>query len=110
MNSNAKGKRREREAAKVINTVTGVDARRGVQYQGGEDSPDIVAIPGIHFEVKGVEKLNITSAMQQSINDAGKENLPVVMHKRNRHPWMITLLANDLVDFSKAVLASLGRD
>lgn len=51
-----KGKRGEREAAKLISELFGVKFIRGVQHQGGKDSPDIkpdgdVEI-GIHFEIK----------------------------------------------------------
>jgi hypothetical protein len=40
--SRQKGKRGEREAAAELGQLLGVDARRGVQYQGGPESPDVV--------------------------------------------------------------------
>ena len=53
MNSLEKGKRGEREAAKAMAEHLGCVAKRGVQYQGGVDSPDVVHnIAGLHVEVK----------------------------------------------------------
>jgi hypothetical protein len=49
------------EAAKVIAETFGCEARRGCQFAGGKDSPDVVRrrIDGFHFEVKRVQRLNI---------------------------------------------------
>jgi len=58
VNSKQKGSRGEREAAGVIAEVFGCEARRGQQFAGGKDSPDVIhSIPGVHFEIKRVEKL-----------------------------------------------------
>lgn len=88
--SKNKGKVGEREAAAFIREC-GFEAKRGVQYRGGENSPDVVhSIPNLHVEVKRVERLNINTAMEQARNDAGTK-IPVVMHRINRNPWLITL-------------------
>ena len=55
MNSKDKGKRGERMAAAKFREH-GFDARRGVQYSGGPDSPDVVGPEGLHIEVKFTEK------------------------------------------------------
>ena len=87
--SREKGKRGEREAAKAIEEALGVSARRGVQYQGGTDSPDIVTgLPGVHFEVKRREALKLYPAMAQAIMDAGYGEVPVVLHRKNRFGWL----------------------
>ena len=96
MNSKAKGKRGELELAKELRRY-GFDTRRGVQYKGSEDSPDVVGLPGIHIECKRVEKLNINVAMDQSIEDAGK-NFPSVFHRRNGRPWMVTMRLDDWME------------
>ncbi len=89
MNSNAKGKRGERELAKVLTEVFGVACRRGVQYSGlGGD--DVVGLPGVHIECKLVNALNVENAMRQSEEDA-KDQLPVVCHRRNRTEWLLTV-------------------
>lgn len=95
INSKEKGKRAEREVAALLRAY-GYEARRGVQYHGGEDSPDVLGLPGVHIEVKHVEKLNINEAMAQAFRDCG-ENMPVVFHRRNRTPWLVTLHLDDFM-------------
>ena len=88
MNSRQKGKRGEREAAKML-AAEGFPARRGQQFAGGTDSPDIVceSLPGIHFEVKRTERGNPYDWIAQACLDGqGKE--PVVLHRRNDHGWL----------------------
>jgi len=97
MNSRDKGKRGEREWAAYL-TELGFDARRGVQYHGGPDSPDICGgIPGTHAEVKRVERLNIHDAIQQAQDDSGGTLIPYVAHRRNRSEWLVTLRARDII-------------
>lgn len=96
MNSKQKGKRGELEACKIINQVLGVEARRGVQYQGSPDSPDVITALGIHFEVKRTNKLRLWQALQQSIQDAG-ESVPVVLHRADRQDWIISLRFEDVL-------------
>ena len=61
MNSREKGKRGERRWRDVLRAAGFQKAHRGVQYSGGSDSPDVACpeLPGIHFEVKAVEALNM---------------------------------------------------
>lgn len=52
MRSRRNGKIGERAAAAEIRRLFGVDACRGRQFCGADDSPDIrTAIPKVHFEV-----------------------------------------------------------
>ena len=97
MNSREKGKRGERRWRDVLRDAGFQKAHRGVQYSGGADSPDVACpeLPGIHFEVKAVEALNIWRAMAQSIADAGAQKIPVVAHTRNRSGWLVTMRAED---------------
>ncbi len=97
MNSREKGKRGERRWRDVLRDAGFQKAHRGVQYSGGADSPDVACpeLPGIHFEVKAVEALNIWRAMSQSIADAGAHKIPVVAHTRNRSGWLVTMRAED---------------
>ena len=94
MNSRAKGARGERELANLLKEY-GYTARRGQQYCGANGDADVVGIPGIHIDCKRVEKLNIYDAMEQSKRDAESE-MPVVMHRKDRKPWLVTM---DLTDF-----------
>jgi Holliday junction resolvase len=99
MNACQKGKRGEREFAAVLRDSFGLDARRGVQYQGSIDSPDVVGgWQGTHPEVKRVENLDINDAVQQAVRDAGVQ-IPYVAHRKNNCPWLITLRVDDLAAF-----------
>ena len=96
--SRDKGARAER-AWRDVCRAEGYDAERGCQlYDRGSDVADVIGLPGIHVEVKAVERLNIRDAMAQSIADAvaeGKGNIPIVAHKKSRRPWMVTMLSDD---------------
>lgn len=86
-----RGKEGEREVAKITREILGTDARRGQQYAGGPDSPDVVGVPGFHLEVKRVEKLRLNESIEQSENDAADDEVPTVVFRRNRQPWRIIL-------------------
>tara|TARA_R100000995_G_scaffold82887_1_gene57566 strand:+ start:984 stop:1325 length:342 start_codon:yes stop_codon:yes gene_type:complete len=102
INSRQKGARGEREYAKVL-TEMGYKSRRGCQFAGGEDSPDVVGgILGTHVEVKRVEKLNIEKAIDQAVRDCGK-NVPYVAHRKNGREWLVTLRLSDLKDFARLI-------
>ena len=97
VNGCQKGKAGEREFAELLRSL-GVPARRGQQHAGGADSPDVVAdLPGVHFEVKRVEALQLWSAIDQAARDAAPGALPVVVHRPNRRPWIAILPADRLV-------------
>ena len=94
--SRNKGKAGEREAAKEISRLFGVDARRGVQFAGGTDSPDVVhGLPDVHVEVKRTERLSLWAAIDQAVSDAGTK-MPIVLHRANRRPWIAVLRLDDL--------------
>jgi len=97
INSRAKGARGEREWRDQLRNA-GFDARRGQQFSGGADSPDVIceSLPGLHWEVKRVEAGNPYLWMEQAIRDAGDSKLPVVAHKRNGKDWLCIMRAEDL--------------
>jgi Holliday junction resolvase len=104
MNSRTKGKVGEREFAALLRGH-GFDARRGQQFSGGADSPDVVsaALDWLHIEVKRVQNLNLAAACAQAKRDQTKSGLNgrkkeawIVAHRRNRQPWMVTLDAEEL--------------
>ena len=85
--SRDKGKRGERELASKLREY-GYNTKRGVQYQGGPESPDVIGLPGIHIECKRTERLNLYDALAQAKHDAGAQ-MPVVMHRRNNCEWVV---------------------
>lgn len=96
MNSRAKGSKGEREIAKILRDY-GFDARRSVQYSGANGDADVIGIDGIHIECKRVERLNIYEAMEQSQRDARENETPVVIHRKNRKPWLVTMTLEDFI-------------
>ena len=75
----------------------GIEARRGRQYSGSPNSPDVVtSLEGIHFEVKRTELINPYKALKQAIDDAG-EKIPVVAHRRSREEWIMFMRADDWI-------------
>jgi hypothetical protein len=127
MNSREKGKRGERAWRDELR-AQGFDARRGQQFSGSPDSPDVICdqLSWIHFEVKCVERLNIEDAMAQARRDSQtrsaecgtrKEDfgetpkptggtpvppkIPVVAHKRNFCGWLVTMDAETFFKFLK---------
>lgn len=108
VNSRAKGARAEREIASILRDKYGfADCRRGQQFSGLYGDADVVGIPGLHLEVKNVQKLNVRNAMAQSERDAKDGEIPVVMHKMDRKPWLVTL---NLDDFMTLYMAWKGGD
>jgi hypothetical protein len=96
VNSRQKGKRVERLWRDQLREAGFLKAFRGQQYCGAAGNADVVCpeLPWAHFEVKGVQNLNVLNAMKQAVNDAGTKT-PVVAHKKNGEPWLVTMLADD---------------
>ena len=101
-NSRAKGARGERELANLLKEY-GYECRRGQQFCGANGDADVVGLPHIHIECKRVEKLNIEKAMAQSARDARDGEVPVVMHRKDRHPWLVTMSMGDFMEMYSKV-------
>jgi Holliday junction resolvase len=110
MNSRDKGKRGEREWARVLKETFGLtDARRGVQYAGSALSPDVVGSwPNTHPEVKRVERFDPQAWIEQAVRDAAGK-IPYVAHRQNNKPWLVTVRADDLIVFAKAIMKNLPQ-
>ena len=96
INSKKKGKGGELEWSRVCR-AEGYDVRRTSQYCGQTgDASDCIGLPGIHQEIKRVEKLNVHDAVAQAVRDStGKNELPIVAHRRNNTQWLVTMRAED---------------
>lgn len=98
MNSRAKGKVGELELSAYLRERGFSEARRGVQYSGSGDSPDVVGIPGVHVECKRVESGSLYTWLDQACRDsAGTGRVPVVAHRRNRRQWVAILPLDDFL-------------
>ena len=108
--SRSKGKRGELEAAAEIRRLFGTEAGRGRQYQGSDESPDIVTgIEDVHFEVKRAESLQLYAAMEQAVNDA-RDKVPVVLHRKNNRPWLAIVPLDDLPRLAFQLYLTLSRE
>lgn len=90
MNSREKGRRGEVELSKTLNEY-GYNTERMSQFCGKTGVPDVQGLKGVHIECKRVERLIIEKAMNQSRSDARENEIPVVMHRKNRQPWLVTM-------------------
>ena len=102
MNSREKGKTGEREAAAFL-SAHGFPARRGLQFSGSPDSPDVIcpSLAGVHFEVKFTQRNDLEGWLTQAATD-GAGKLPVVLHRKKRGPWIAVLRAEDLLALLRA--------
>lgn len=93
-NSRQKGAAGERELARKLREY-GYDCRRGQQYCGANGDADVVGLEGIHIECKRTERLNIYDAVAQSVRDTKESELSTVIHRKNNHPWLVTMPLDD---------------
>ena len=93
--SQRKGADGERELAAILRE-RGYDVERGGSLTYGE-IPDLTGLPGVHIEVKRVERLNVGEAMSQAIRDSERfhDGAPALFHRRSRAPWLVTMLLED---------------
>ena len=102
-NPRAKGARGELEFAALLREFGYHTAKRGQQFKGGAESPDVDGVPGVHFEVKRTEALRLYDAVDQARRDAGGKAVPIVAHRCNgarhrttcRGDWLFVLGAED---------------
>ncbi len=100
INSRNKGAGGERELANKLKEY-GFECRRGQQFSGASGDADVIGLDKIHIECKRVERLNLSNAMSQSIRDCSNGNIPVVMHRKNREDWLVTMQLSQWVELYK---------
>lgn len=100
MNSRQKGKRGELELAHLLQAY-GFNTRRGQQYSGASGEADVIGVDGLHIECKRVEQLNLYNAMEQAERDHRPGEVPVVIHRKNNKPWLVTMTIEDFIQLWK---------
>lgn len=97
--SKNKGKVGERAWTKLLLDRGWQAKRTGFhQSQQGHDAPDVTCpeLP-VHWEVKNQETSQPRKWMDQSIKDAKAYEVPAVVWKANRKPWLAILKADDFL-------------
>ena len=94
--SRNKGKRGEREAAKELNRLFGLEARRAQQYCGAAGDADLIGIEGIHVEVKRVERFCLHPSLEQAEGDRKAGEASLVLTRQNGKSWVACCYLEDL--------------
>lgn len=107
VNSRQKGARGERMWRDELREA-GFTARRGQQFAGGTDSPDVICeeLKNLHMEVKFVQSLNLDKACEQAERDAGKKAW-IVAHKKNGKHWKVTMDSGTFFQLLREVMDCL---
>ncbi len=114
----SKGARGERELARELvrclneggtkKNVAPDSIYRSVQHAGKEGAGDVLGVAGVHIESKRTESLSVYKAMEQALDDCGRD-IPIVCHKRNLQQWLVICELRDLVKLSRAIVAIVGE-
>ena len=110
INSKKKGKVNELAWVHQLKAAGFETARRGQQFKGSEDSPDVICpeLHNLHFEVKSGQRINIWRALEQASADKGVEELAVVAAHLDRQPWVVVQYAEDWLNNIKLLYKSDG--
>lgn len=112
LNSRRKGKVGELEAAQALRELFGWNCERTAQHCGNsDDSADlrVANTPGLWFEVKRVQALNVPKTMKKATEQSGRR-CPVLLHRTNRSPvgWLLTIRLSDLPRLAHAFNVAEG--
>ena len=88
----------------------GITARRGQQFSGLEGEDIVTSLSGVHFEVKRTERLNLWDALAQAELDAGVDDVPVVLHRKNHKQWVVVVPLDQLKKLSERIANHASRD
>jgi Holliday junction resolvase len=94
-----KGRRGEQEVARILRS-RGFDAERipnsgGLTEKGDVKSKDL---PRLHFEVKFQETWSLLKWLRQAIEEALPTQVPVVVFKKSREPWRVSVTLEHYLD------------
>ena len=98
INSRTKGKVGELEIVNILKSY-GIEARRGQQFKGTNDSPDVIHnLEPFEIEVKRVQNLNLHKAMNKTIETMEESKIATVWHRKNGTEWLVTMRMTDLLE------------
>jgi len=109
-NSKRKGKRGELEWCHKCREH-GFEARRGQQFSGNPDSPDVIVegLDSLHFEIKLQNRMQLYDWMDQALRDCGLRT-PVVAHRKDNAEWLVTMRADAWFDLVREALGPEGPE
>ena len=93
--SKRKGADAEKELAELLMRSWGV-----VLAARGHGRDVVSSLPGVHIEVKRVERLDVPGALRQAARDAGGR-IAVLAHRSSRQPWLVTLELTDVPQLAR---------
>jgi Holliday junction resolvase len=112
-----KGKRVEREACKLLQSL-GYEAERSVQFCGrSEDSADVRHnVPGVRIEIKGgYDNIDVSGTTVddwivkvESERQTGNKDNALVLWKRSRKSWLAIFRVQDIIVLSADIKASIN--
>jgi Holliday junction resolvase len=93
-----KGARGEREIVQIFHRYGWGFAERTSNGREQKGKNDIANGPkGCAFEVKRVQKLSVPKALDQLARDSDPADIPILIHRPNRHEWMATMPLEELL-------------
>ena len=99
-----KGKRGEREAAKMLGAIIGLQVRRSSQYRATESSADLIC-PGLWIEVKRRERLGM-SEVEKALKEA-PSGPAVLMWRRNGKEWIVACRLLELPILARRIMEAM---
>jgi hypothetical protein len=109
VNSKRKGKRLELDLVHFFEQHN-IEARRGQQFKGSDESPDVVTeLKSFYVECKGGSQVPKKPYvfLDQASRDCGLDQLPVVFMRRDRCDWLVVCDASDFIQMMREYEVSL---
>jgi Holliday junction resolvase len=102
-NSRQKGKRGEREVVDLLKRY-GFDARRGQQFKGTSDSPDVIHnMTGFFIEVKHRQALNLYDTIEKADGEKPEGETSLIFHRKNQKRWLVTMDAEEFMSLMREI-------
>ena len=97
--SREKGARFERQVAAMFREYGYDEAHRTAQFCGKTgQAADVEGVPGIHIECKHCERMSLYDWIDQAVRDTKDDKKPVVIHKANNKPVLVTMPFDDWIE------------
>jgi hypothetical protein len=88
--SRQKGQRGEREICHLLADKLGGEYKRNLS-QTQDGGYDVLGLEGFAVEVKFQETLSIERWWKQTVEQAGKDRVPVLFFRKSRTPWRVAI-------------------